>query len=377
MEGKRKISWRRILQATVTLVMTVTCIVALLSAARLQDIEKIKGIDIVIRNEKYKFIDKDQLKAMLASDKHVDVNKMTIGKLNAHQIETLVAANPWVASSQVYVGNDKIVHINVTQRIPVARLFDQAGNSYYLDHTLKAMPLSDRYIHYTTAVTNVPLMKDDSAGNALKAQIVAVVKYIEHDSFWSAQVSQVIFTDDHTFEIVPVLGNQKILIGDTSRLSEKFDNLFAFYKKVLNRIGWDKYEVIDARYAGQVVASPALPWKAPIDQALSNMNWVKSIIGNDMPDADSVALKPSSTAVVASAKPVVKPAQAMQPQPKPTPVVPIKKDTKIIAPAKPPPKIIKPVVKPAAKKEIAKPKTVKKQQDKKEEPKPKYLYQSH
>jgi cell division protein FtsQ len=117
--------------------------------------------------------------------------------------------------------------------------------------------------------------------NAMKAQIVALVKYVENSDFWRAQISQIIVTDDRMFEVVPVLGKQKILIGDTSRLDEKFDNLYAFYKKVLNRIGWEKYEVLDVRYAGQVVAAPALPWKPPIDNAMSNMNWVKSIIGKD------------------------------------------------------------------------------------------------
>jgi len=28
------------------------------------------------------------------------------------------------------------------------------------------------------------------------------------------------------------------------------------------------------------VASPSLPWKAPVDRALSNMNWVQTIVGD-------------------------------------------------------------------------------------------------
>ncbi len=86
--------------------------------------------------------------------------------------------------------------------------------------------------------------------------------------------------DHQNFELVPVLGSHKILLGDLSNLSEKLENVYTFYQNVLNKIGWDKYTLIDARYKNQVVASPSLPWKAPVDRALSNMNWVKTIVGD-------------------------------------------------------------------------------------------------
>jgi cell division protein FtsQ len=304
-------------------------------------------------------------------------------------MEKIVATNPWVADAQVYVDNDKVVHVNLTQRVPVARIFDQAGNSYYLDNADKAMPLSERYIHYTTVVTNVPVLKDDSLGNSLKAQIVKVVKQVERDSFWNAQVSQIILNDDRAFELVPVLGNHKILIGDTANLEEKFENLYAFYKKVMTRIGWDKYEVLDARYKGQVVASPALPWKAPIDKALSNMNWVKSIIGSDSnkviaPLPKPLVVQPVAQPVVAAAPP--KPAAV---QPKPTLVQPkpaLKPQVKKPEPKKQETVAKKPVPKAAKKEEKItttkkpenkpKPKaTEKPKEQNKEEQKPKYLYQ--
>lgn len=281
MSEKRKISVRKILQVLVTVLVTGSCVFALLSASRLQRNEKIQGIDIKIKNSQYGFIDKEEINSFLASRNHGNILKTSIGKLDEGTIEKTVASNPWVANAQVFVDNGKVVHINLSQRVPVARLFDQAGNSYYLDHTMKEMPLSSKYIHYTTVVTNVPVLKDDSMSNALKSQIVALVKYIDGSEFWRAQISQIIVSNDRTFEVVPVLGKQRILVGDTSRLDEKFDILFAFYKKVLDKIGWDKYETLDIRYAGQIVALPALQWKVPVDNAMSNMSWVKSIIGKD------------------------------------------------------------------------------------------------
>lgn len=380
MSEKRKISVRKIIQTLVTILVTGACATAMLSAARRQDAKHIKDFSINIKNEQYGFVDKAEVKYRLLNDKDVDVKKIALGRLNVGMMEKIVATNPWVADAQVYVDNSKVVHVNLTQRVPVARLFDQTGNSYYLDNTLTAMPLSDRYIHYTTVVTNVPVLKEDSVGKALKAQIVKLVRHIERDSFWSAQVSQIILNDDKAFELVPVLGNHKILIGDTSNLDEKFENLYAFYKKIMTRIGWDKYEVLDVRYKGQVVASPSLPWNPPTDKAMSNMNWVKSIIGNDtnkviaplpkpvavaQPQASTAAVKPIATKPVPTvpAKPsVVKPEQKNVTAKKPEPKATIKKEDKKTITKKPDSK--------------EKPKnTEKPKAQNKEEQTPKYLYQ--
>ncbi|MBN9485345.1 MAG: hypothetical protein BGO70_02690 [Bacteroidetes bacterium 43-93] len=409
MEGKRKISTRRILQTLVTLLVTGACVTALVSAARMQDVKKLRGYSIVIKNDKYGFVDKEEVKELLAASSNTSVDQISIGKLNAHKMEEVVNANPWVAGSQVYVGNDNVVHINVVQRIPIARLFDQSGNSYYLDGTLKSLPLSDKYTQYTMVVTNVPVLNDDSLGNSMKAQIAAVVRKIERDTFWAAQVSQVMVTDDRTFELVPVLGNQRIILGDTANLDDKFSNLFAFYKKVLNRIGWDKYDILDARYAGQIVASPAIAWKVPVDKAVSNMNWVKSIIGNDQPDVlgdmnPTTPVKPLGTPVSVATTP-----KPVTPAPQPVAIKPVVQKPVVVSkpavtkPAIKPaehkqmPVVVKKAEKPAVKQDKIKPaakpikkeapkkkenitdkkRTTAKQTNKEEEPKPKYLYQGH
>jgi cell division protein FtsQ len=303
MEKKRKISVRRILQLLVTVIVTVGAVVAISGASKIQDSKKLAGIDIRIKNSKYGFIDKAEIKSMLLGNRHIDLNKTNFEKLDVRQMEGIIDANPWVDDAQVYVDNKHVLHIHVTQRVPVARLFEKNGNSYYLDHTFRSMPLSDRYIHYTTVVTNVPVMKDDSAATVLKAKIVKLVKHVEQDSFWNAQVSQIIVADDETFEIVPIMGEHRILLGDTTNMKQKFDHLFAFYTKVLNRIGWNKYEVLDLRFDGQLVASPALPWRKPADN-MTDINWVNTIINADGKAAESdtpAAMMPATVNAVVAA----------------------------------------------------------------------------
>ena len=355
MSIKRKISVRKIIQVALTIVVSAGCIVAMVSAARIEGDEKISNVAIRIRNEKkYHFIEQKEIMDLVINERDIDITNTTLANLDIHSMERTLLADPWVAAAEVYVDNARVLNINVTQRVPVARIFGQNDTSYYLDTTLSAMPLSKNFIYYTTVVTNVPRLQDDSAGTAIKKQIVTMARAIQADSFWNAQVSEVIVDSDLTFEFTPVLGNQQIVFGDLSNMKEKFSNLFVFYKDVLNRIGWDKYDRLDVRFNGQVIASPSLPYKGPVDKAVVTMNWINSMVaaGDDGAETEQAAAPIATSAVTA------------------TPKVVAKSPVKIVAPKQTPQTLaahpVKQTVKPAAaKKDVPKKKVGDKSKPKK------------
>ena len=279
MAKESKISIRKILQVLLTFVVAISCIVAMISAARIEDNKLISSVKInIFSDKKYHSIEEKQIMDEALNNRNIDVLHTPVGKLDMQTMEHVLKTDPWIADAQIFVDNNLVLHISVTQRIPVARFFDKTGNSYYIDTTMSTMPLSSKFVCYTPVVTNVPVFGNDSLGMSLKRKIVSMVRNIQADTFWAAQVSQIILDSDYSFEIVPVIGDQKIIFGDTSRMKEKFSNLYTFYKNVLNRIGWDRYETLDLRFKGQVIASPSLPYKGPVDKAVVNMNWVSSIV---------------------------------------------------------------------------------------------------
>ncbi len=322
MAEKRKISIRKILQVFVTLVVTTCCVVAMVSASKIEDTKHLTSVAVHIRNDKkYHFVAEHEIMDMAVNNRNIDVVHTPVSKLDIHAMEQVILANPWIANAQVYIDNERVLQMYITQRIPVVRLFQQNGNSCYLDTTLSTMPLSANNIYYTTVVTNVPELKNDSMGWAVKKQIVTLVRHIQADSFWNAQVSQVILDSDFTFELVPTLGDQRILFGDASGMNEKFNNLFVFYKNVLNRIGWDKYETLDVRYKDQVIALPSLPYHGPVDKAVDKMNWINSMVeteaANDAKDSVKAVVAKTNQAVAAkkaAAKQVQKPVIKAKPK---------------------------------------------------------------
>lgn len=306
MAEKRKISVRKILQLLLTIVGATGCVIAMVSASTIEGEKPLRELPIVsISNDrKYHSLEQKKIMDLAIYKRNIDILHTPVSKLDVRGIERAIETDPWVQNAQVYIDIERVMHIEVTRRVPVARLFRADGTSYYIDSTLHTMPLSDDYTYYTNVVTNVPYLGDDSAGIGMKKQIVRLARFINTDSFWSAQVSQIAIDSAGMFELTPVIGEQKILLGDTSRLAEKFTNVMAFYKSVLNRIGWDKYQILDVRFQDQVIASPSLPYKGPVDKAITKMNWITSIEVTEAQKRheDSVRAVVNHQAAVAAAK---------------------------------------------------------------------------
>lgn len=275
----RRLSIRKILQTLVTLVAVTGCALAMISADRQQRRRTVREVQLTVNSPAgVRFISEDAVTNMLFRSRHINPNKLSVAQLDERSMEAILQTNPWIGEAQVYTDAERVMHISVTQRVPVVRLFEDDGASYYLDAHLKSMPLSTQYTHYTPVVTGVPVLRNDSLGTVIRGTIVGLIQAIARQPFWNAQVSQVAMRLDGGFELVPILGKQRIIIGDTGRLEEKLAALFAFYKQVHDKVGWDKYRTLDLRYKDQVVASPALPWKIPRDNALSTMSWLKAIM---------------------------------------------------------------------------------------------------
>ncbi|HRP90276.1 MAG TPA: cell division protein FtsQ/DivIB [Edaphocola sp.] len=238
----------------------------LVAANNRQDSEPVKDVLVTLKNQGIteNFLRKEDV-AQLIKNQGINIENKVLSNIDLDQIENIVGSNKWVKDVDAFVDNNNKLNIEVTQRIPDARIFDKNGNSFYIDETGFEMPLSDRYAYAIPVFTNYSKAKNDSDAVALKQRIVFLGKLIQADSFWNAQISQIVINNAKDFSFYTTLGNQEVKFGDTTSASEKLENLFSFYKQVSNKIGWDRYQVLDARFKGQVVATPSLGWIPPKD----------------------------------------------------------------------------------------------------------------
>ncbi|MBS1782732.1 MAG: hypothetical protein JSS78_06680 [Bacteroidetes bacterium] len=313
MEKRKKISARKVIRVSLTLLGVVCCLIAIISASQSQRQKQLHGVLLHVTNNQYRFLDRQGLIAEAVTNKGIIDGKTKLSEIKLKEVESTARKNPWVSNVQAYVDSRRDLHLMVTQCVPTARIFFSNGQSAYIDSELRLLPLSDFFTYYTVVVTNVPSYANDSFNKALRAKIVSLVKFIEKDSFWNAQIAQIDVTENGEFELIPVFGTQKILFGDTTMMEKKFTNLFAFYRKVLNRIGWNRYSLLDLRFKDQIVASPSIPWHPPTKNAISNMDWVQNIIGDAMSDSIK-SLKPVPKPM-AQASSMEKPKQSVTTKP--------------------------------------------------------------
>lgn len=216
------------------------------------------------------FIKEEDLTKLLS-----DHGKLPIGVelslINVTELENLVLSHPAVENCDVFITVGGEMTITLKQRRTIARMTNLSNESYYFDSRGLLMPWSDQYTSPVIFVNgyfvdNYAAMYHkefdsyslDSAMNTpfLIDDAWQIVKRIDADTFLRAQMVQLYVTQEKTFELIPRVGNHKIVLGDISDLDEKLKKLLIFYRDGLNRTGsWTDYIIINLQYKNQIVCT--------------------------------------------------------------------------------------------------------------------------
>lgn len=188
-------------------------------------------------------------------------------QINTLEIEKKIINNPSIQDAQVYKTIDGKLNVTVKQRRPIARVFTQ-NESYYLDEFGELMPLSTKYTSRIVVVNgyifepfakryqlNFQNLEDTLAAKTLLDDVYKLASYIDKSAFWSSQIEQVYVNKDFEFELIPTVGNHKIVLGGIDNLPKKFNKLMIFYKKGLPKTGWNEYSEINLKFKNQIVCT--------------------------------------------------------------------------------------------------------------------------
>lgn len=202
-----------------------------------------------------RFIDNKDVFKLISEATGGTIKGQPVSTINTRKLEAMLKNSVWIKEAQLYFDNKNVLHVSVTEREPLARIFTTAGNSFYIDSSVKKIPLSGRSSARVPVFSGFPAKKIlNTNDSGLLKDVKAVAMFISSDPFWSAQVSSIDITPEKNFEIIPVVGNHLLRIGDAENLEQKFHRLFLFYNRVVSMAGFDKYRIIDAQYDGQIVA---------------------------------------------------------------------------------------------------------------------------
>ena len=252
---KPKISIRKVLIAAAWLAVGITMLTLLVAANRKERGYLCKDVAITIKGVGESFyIDKNDIAASLKKAANNRIVGQPLPGIKLAVLEKALERNEWIQDAELYFDSRNVLHVLVTERQPVARVFTTTGNSFYIDTGALRMPLLEGVSVRVPVVTNFPAIKRlNKKDSALLNDVKLLAHFLRQDEFWNAQVAQIDIVDRQNFEIIPTVGNHVIRIGNADDVEAKFNRLLVFYRQVLSKTGFDKYSVLDVQYDGQVV----------------------------------------------------------------------------------------------------------------------------
>jgi cell division protein FtsQ len=192
----------------------------------------------------------------------------TFEQLNINKLERFIDEMPEVKEVKAYSKIGPNWSIDVELRVPIARIFNQDGETYYLDQEGHTMHPSSAHTARVVVVNgfipdklNSPPVAEIINNDSLKSirkldDVYRLSKYVCNDPFLRAQIAQIHLRKNGEFVLTPQVGGHTIVFGTAyteKEVSEKFDKLKVFYKHGLPYEGWNKYSEIVLKYENQIV----------------------------------------------------------------------------------------------------------------------------
>lgn len=188
-------------------------------------------------------------------------------------IENSIAEDDYINRVEVYSDVSGALNIDVEQFVPVMRIIDKDGLSYFIDDKYRvvayrnymnlSLPLvsqeSDAVpISYlkTTKLDTEKLTDLQKKSYQRIDDLSRFLEIIQGDDIWRSMVSQVYLNSDGEVELIPRIGAHSITfceIDSLSKCERYFDKLLKFYKDQTNSGVWTQYSNVNLKYEGQVV----------------------------------------------------------------------------------------------------------------------------
>lgn len=257
----KKINWKGVLTAFVWL-LSLSGLVLLMSFIEVEKAsQKCKDLKVILpgRNN---FIERNEVDKILM-EASGDLIGKDLREINIHSLENSLKNNPFIEFAKVYADMNGIVHVEIKQRLPILRIINRANVQFYIDENGLKMPLSENFTA-NVLVANGLIDEDfsgkvESLNTKLAKDLYRMAQFIKADTLWDNQIEQLYVDTKGDIEVVPRVGDHKIILGDADSLQTKFRNLLIFYKKAMPKVGWGTYKTINLKYANQVVCEKNNP----------------------------------------------------------------------------------------------------------------------
>lgn len=239
---------KRILSAIIAIALLGYLIIALIMVqGKKQDIP-CNNLIITIKDSLDRhFLSQNDIVALLKTAQLYPIDK-PLNTINTHAIENKITENALVATVAAYKTPSGSIRIDITQKTPVLRVFT-ARENYYVDELGEVMPMN-----YQQAVY-LPVASGSIEKSLATTELYKFTLFLQQHEFWNNQIEQIYVHPNQEVELIPRIGDHRIMLGDFEDFEEKMNKLRLFYEQAIPKIGWGKYELIDLKYKNQIVCT--------------------------------------------------------------------------------------------------------------------------
>ncbi len=189
-------------------------------------------------------------------------------ELNIEEVEKFIKGISQVKEVEVFQSIDGAWRVDITMRKPIARIFNNFEETFYLDsegnvvqispnHTARVLVVTGDVKDRLNSVSVLEIINNDSLISIRKLDdIYRISAYVCNDPLFHSLIGQIHLNRNGDFVLIPLVGDQEIIFGSAfseQEVKDKFKKLEIFYKEAMPFEGWQTYEAINLKFDGQVV----------------------------------------------------------------------------------------------------------------------------
>ena len=214
---------------------------------------------VFIKDNQHHLITNDEVKDLVKNLGLVE--GVSIKKdIHVDQIEKTLKSHYAVDKAEVYFLNNGDLHINILKKTPIARLLGNTSDvNYYLDYNGRLMKTSDSYVAklpiFSGEIFSINDEFEPKSSTLIISKIYEMSQLINNDAFLKSQIVQIHIRNNGYFELIPRIGNHKILFGSPENMEEKLNKIKLFYTKGPDPKELNLYDTLNVMYNDQIVCS--------------------------------------------------------------------------------------------------------------------------
>lgn len=194
------------------------------------------------------FITKKEVATILTKNKANPVGKK-VEDIDLKVLEEILSKHPLIDQVECFKVPSGKIFVEVTQRVPVLRVFSATGESYFIDNKGTVMPPEAR------CVAHLPVVTGSVEKSFAMTDLYQFALFLQKNKFWDAQIEQINVLKGREIELVPRVGDHIVFLGKMDNYENKLDRLKEFYRKGLNKVGWNKYDRISLEFGNQIICT--------------------------------------------------------------------------------------------------------------------------